>query len=62
MAVNAKHAICYVDGLNLYHSIRALQKPQLKWLDLWALAQSFLKADEELRAVVYWLPEGAPTS
>src|SRR5512139_158570 len=54
MAVNVKRAICYVDGLNLYHSIRALQKPYLKWLDLWTLAQSFLSADEELQAVVYF--------
>lgn len=65
MTVNAKRAICYVDGLNLYHSIRALEKPQLKWLDLWALSQSLLSAEDELQAVVYftaiadWLPEKA---
>jgi hypothetical protein len=65
MAVNVKHAICYVDGLNLYHSIRALQKPQLKWLDLWSLGQSFLSAGDKLQAVVYftaiadWLPDKA---
>jgi hypothetical protein len=54
MAVNVKRAICYVDGLNLYHSIRALQTPHLKWLDLWTLAQSFLSAEEELQAVIYF--------
>ncbi len=60
-----KHAICYVDGFNLYHSISELQTPQLKWLDLWTLAQSFLSAADELRAVVYftavadWNPDKA---
>jgi uncharacterized LabA/DUF88 family protein len=60
-----KRAICYVDGLNLYHSISELRQPQLKWLDLWALAQSFLSAEERLQAVVYftavadWHPEKA---
>lgn len=65
MTVNAKRAICYVDGLNSYHSIRALKKPQLKWLDLWALSRSLLSAEDELHAVVYftaiadWLPDKA---
>jgi hypothetical protein len=60
-----KRAICYVDGLNLYHSISELRQPKLKWLDLWTLAQSFLNAAETLEAVVYftavadWHPEKA---
>jgi hypothetical protein len=49
-----KRAICYVDGLNLYHSISELKKPQLKWLDLWTLAQSFLSTEDELQGVVYF--------
>jgi hypothetical protein len=54
MSVNVKRAICYVDGLNLYHSIRALKRPELKWLDLWTLAQSFLSTNEQLQGVVYF--------
>jgi hypothetical protein len=54
MSVNMKRAICYVDGLNLYHSIRALKKPELKWLDLWTLAQSFLSAEDQLQGVIYF--------
>jgi hypothetical protein len=62
MPVNAKRTMCYVDGLNLYHSIRALKKPQLKWLDLWTLAQSFLSPDDQLQSVVYFaaIPEWDP--
>lgn len=64
-AVNMKRAICYVDGLNLYHSISELQQPRLKWLDLWTLAQSFLTCGETLKTVVYftavadWQPDKA---
>jgi uncharacterized LabA/DUF88 family protein len=46
--------ICYIDGFNLYHAIRELATPHLKWLDLWTLAQSFLSASEELAGVVYF--------
>lgn len=54
---------CYVDGFNLYHAIDDLEQPHLKWVDLWALAQSICRADEELVKVAYfsayatWLPE-----
>jgi hypothetical protein len=54
MAVNVTNAICYVDGFNLYHSIDALRDPTLKWLDLRALAHSFLSIGDELRGVVYF--------
>lgn len=56
---------CYVDGFNLYHAIRELQTPYLKWLDLWTLAQSFLSPADILSGVVYftavadWNPEKA---
>lgn len=45
---------CYVDGFNMYHALDALGKPALKWLNLWALAESFLKSEEELIAVYYF--------
>jgi uncharacterized LabA/DUF88 family protein len=53
---------CYVDGFNLYHAIDDLKQPHLKWLDLWALATSLCRPDEELVKVAYfsayatWLP------
>lgn len=54
---------CYIDGFNLYHSIDDLHKPHLKWVNLWALAQSICRPNEVLRKVSYfsayatWLPE-----
>src|SRR5260370_33418478 len=54
---------CYVDGFNLYHSIDALGKPHLKWLNLWALAGSLCRPGETLQKVAYfsayatWLPD-----
>jgi len=54
--------IAYIDGFNLYHAIDNLQKPHLKWLDLWALCVSIARRGEALAAVEYfsayatWLP------
>jgi hypothetical protein len=53
---------CYVDGFNLYHAINDLNKPHLKWLNLWALAESLCRPGETLVKVAYfsayatWLP------
>lgn len=53
---------CYIDGFNLYHAIAGLGKPHLKWVDLFALAQSLCRAEETLVKVAYfsayatWLP------
>jgi uncharacterized LabA/DUF88 family protein len=53
---------CYVDGFNLYHAIADLNKPHLKWVDLWALAESLCRDKENLVKVAYfsayatWLP------
>ncbi len=44
----------YVDGFNLYHAINDLQQPFLKWLNLQALAKSYLSAADNLVAVVYF--------
>jgi uncharacterized LabA/DUF88 family protein len=45
---------CYIDGFNLYHAIEALQKPCLKWLNLWKLAQSFTRPGEDLEEVHFF--------
>lgn len=45
---------CYVDGFNLYHSIDDLGMPHLKWVDLWALAQSLCRTGETLTKVAYF--------
>lgn len=30
---------CFIDGFNLYHALKRLKQPQVKWLDLMALMQ-----------------------
>jgi hypothetical protein len=53
---------CYVDGFNLYHAIADLNKSHLKWVNLWALAESLCRDKETLIKVAYfsayatWLP------
>lgn len=53
---------CYIDGFNLYHAVADLKKSHLKWVDLWALAQSLCRDKEILVKVAYfsayatWLP------
>ena len=57
-----RRVIVYIDGFNLYHAIDDLGKPHLKWLDLRALAESLLRADEQVKLVRYfsayatWMP------
>ena len=54
--------ISYIDGLNFYHAIDDLDRPHLKWVDLWALSQSLLRPGQQLVAVNYfsayatWMP------
>ena len=58
-----EHVTAYIDGFNLYHAIDALNQPYLKWVNLWALASSFMKEYQVLTAVNYysayasWLPD-----
>ena len=55
--------IAYIDGFNLFHSIDELNDRTLKWLNLWSLSASLIKADQELVEVNYfsayatWMPE-----
>jgi uncharacterized LabA/DUF88 family protein len=55
---------CFIDGFNLYHALRDLQKPHLKWVDLWALAEVFIaRRSQRLQTVYYfsayadWMPD-----
>ena len=54
--------ISYIDGFNLYHAIDDLNRPHLKWVDLWALSQSVVRPSETLVSVHYfsayatWMP------
>ena len=60
--MTSERAIAFVDGFNLYHAIDGLNRPHLKWIDLRALAHSFLRDGQVLIAVKYytayatWLP------
>lgn len=44
----------YVDGFNLYHAIDALGVPHLKWVNLKALAATFLRPGDSIHEVVYF--------
>ena len=48
---------CYVDGFNLYHAIDKLEIPHLKWLNLMALARTFLRPGDALDSVMYFTAE-----
>ncbi|HET6407154.1 MAG TPA: NYN domain-containing protein [Chthoniobacteraceae bacterium] len=58
-----RRVIVYIDGFNLYHAIKDLNKPHLKWVCLRAIAESMLRKDELLKAVKYfsayatWMPD-----
>lgn len=47
------NVICYVDGFNLYHGLRSKGWKKYYWLDLWALAERFLRPGQILVEVVY---------
>jgi uncharacterized LabA/DUF88 family protein len=50
--------IVYVDGFNLYY--RALRKPEHKWLNVQALAETLLQ-DDDVRAVKYFTARIKPS-
>ncbi len=50
-----KRAVFYIDGFNLYHSIKTLRNEQLKWLSLTSLAKMLIpKRDEDVISVKYF--------
>ena len=62
--MNQQRVICFIDGFNLYHAIKRLNVPYLKWLNLWSLASVFVRPkSQQLVDVVYfsayadWLPQ-----
>ena len=54
-----------MDGFNLFHGIKELGVPRVKWLNLWALAHSLTTQNDTLNGVVYftaiadWNPDKA---
>lgn len=44
----------YVDGFNLYHAMAENCVPQVKWLNLKGLAESFLRPGDTLEVVCYF--------
>jgi hypothetical protein len=44
----------YIDGFNLYHAIVDLNVSKLKWLNMDALARTFLGEDDELVHVTFF--------
>jgi len=55
-----KRIIVYIDGFNLYYAIKALNRPHLKWVNLWTLSEGLLRKDQKLVAVKYF--SAVPTS
>ncbi|MEE9326989.1 MAG: NYN domain-containing protein [Cocleimonas sp.] len=49
-----KRVIVYIDGYNLYYGLRQEYNSKYKWLDLQALAESFIADNMELSAVKYF--------
>ena len=52
--VNRQRVISLIDGLNLYHCISNLQRPELQWSNLKALSQTFLKSQSEKLFQVFY--------
>ena len=45
----------YIDGFNLYHAIKNLNRPELKWLDLRVVCESFIDPKEqEIKSIYYF--------
>lgn len=49
MRVNA-----YIDGFNLYYSLKELHNDTFKWLDLRKMCSLFLDGQDELKEVNYF--------
>lgn len=46
--------IAFIDGFNLYHSINDLRIPHLKWVNLWQLAEAFVRPKSQKLVRVYY--------
>lgn len=51
-----KRVFVYVDGFNLYHAIKDLNEPHLKWVDLWKLSENLVinRKNEIIHEVKYF--------
>jgi uncharacterized LabA/DUF88 family protein len=54
LLTSKKRIIAFIDGFNLYHAIDDLHQNHLKWLDLWALSEAFIKSSTERIEAVYY--------
>ena len=45
---------CFIDGYNLYHAIKDLRRPELKWLDLRKLSEQFVDSNTEILHKVFY--------
>lgn len=50
----AGSAALYVDGFNLYHSIRDLNEPWLRWVNLWRLGELLVAPQRHSLVRVVW--------
>ncbi len=50
--VSKERVAVYIDGFNLYHAIKDLQKPHLKWLNVKRLAHLLIKKNTQEIAIV----------
>lgn len=50
----SRRTVVYIDGYNLYHAIDDLKDDSLKWVNLWALAETMLRDGEHLHQVIYF--------
>lgn len=46
-------AAVYFDGFNMYHALKGLNRPYLKWVDLWALSEALIDKGETLVGVTH---------
>lgn len=47
-------AAVYIDGFNLYHAIRELKQPYLRWLNLWELSRALIHPTRDQLEKVMW--------
>ena len=56
----------FIDGFNLYHSLRGINEGKCRWLNLRSLVARFLEEEDTLERVAYftafarWKPESIP--
>lgn len=49
-----KRIAVYIDGFNLYHAVKNLKQPHLKWLNLRSLAEKFINRQREVVEKIYY--------